>query len=57
MTDVDYCTGENCDIKNLCTRFLDFIYRKEKGFDYKYPISGKTTKECPQYKQAEFYGG
>lgn len=57
MTDIDYCTGENCESKGLCSHFSDYLHRKEKGLDCRYPQNGKTMNPCPQYKQKEFYGG
>lgn len=55
MTDIDYCTGKNCKQKQICTRFLDYLHRKENNLPYNYPIDGMTGSECPQFNQKESY--
>lgn len=54
MTDADYCKGGECPQKNLCARYHDYLYRKEKGFDSRYPMT--PVKDCPMFKLREFYG-
>ena len=57
MTDIDYCTGQNCHKKNLCIRYDSYLSRLRCGFDVKYARNGLDVKDCPQYQQKEFYGG
>lgn len=56
MTDVDFCTGKNCELKDICERYSNFLYRIESNLNVIYAKDGKTSKECPQFKQREFYG-
>ena len=56
MTDVDFCTGKGCALKDICERYANYRYRVESGLSVTYARNGKTSEECPQFKQREFYG-
>ena len=55
MTDIDYCDGQNCPQKNICQRYSDFLYRKEKKLDIQYTQHG-VEKNCEQFNLKRFVG-
>jgi len=56
MTDIDYCNGRNCKIKDICQRYSDFIFRLELKQDVKYALNGIESEPCIQFRIKLFYG-
>lgn len=55
MTDIDYCNGESCSIRNICQRYADFTYRIETKQDIRYAKQG-VSKNCVQFDAKRFTG-
>ena len=56
MIGFDVCTGDNCDLKLICQRYIDykhFISIKEK---IPGKIITKSSGSCKMYKHKAFYG-
>ena len=51
------CTGDNCDLKLICQRYIDYKHYTENGKEPVSAIITKSNKPCKTYKHKAFYGG
>lgn len=55
MTDVDYCDGNTCSIRNICQRYTDYLYKIQMKQDVRYAKNG-VSKNCVQFDAKRFIG-
>ena len=57
MKATDLCTGENCDLKLICQRYIDYEHADRTNQEIIYDVVRKSSKSCKDYKHKVFYGG